>query len=286
MAKGNSNAKENLMIFLSFIPFVNSITLFHMNGKVKNKKWSMLAWIVLMLNIVLISALIFSATNVNTDIAETPTDNQPSIEDYLSYDYNDKYTYEEYSKMPEYYEYEKALKEWYSSKEVKAVEERNTSFRTSMRGIAIASGIALIITNLVTFFYVFSQKDRYLNKKEILQNKKAVASRLADMQADKTPPTVSEIKKAAEQNTMPAAALDINTAAEEEIAALPGLSIIDAKRAISYREQNGGFKSTDEFFEVISAKPHIVVRLQDVITLSDVPAKKSFEPSSKRAIDI
>lgn len=56
---------------------------------------------------------------------------------------------------------------------------------------------------------------------------------------------------------------DINNCNESEIAALPGVNSIMAKKAIAYRYENKGFRSLDEFFEILQLKPHFVIQIRD-----------------------
>jgi DNA uptake protein ComE-like DNA-binding protein len=70
--------------------------------------------------------------------------------------------------------------------------------------------------------------------------------------------------------------VNVNSASESELAELPGIGAILAKKAVQHREANQGFRSVDEFFEVLGLKPHAVVRLRPLLTCG--PA--SDEPSS------
>ena len=78
---------------------------------------------------------------------------------------------------------------------------------------------------------------------------------------------------------------DINNCTEEEIAALPGISVIIAKKAVKRREETGGFKSIDEFFALLNLKPHMQEQLRDLIYAGQVPEKKEEKNSSERRID-
>lgn len=78
---------------------------------------------------------------------------------------------------------------------------------------------------------------------------------------------------------------DINNCTEEEIAALPGISVIIAKRAVKRREEMGGFKSIDEFFALLKLKPHMQEQLRDLIYAGQLPEKKEEKNSSERRID-
>ncbi|MGN0580944.1 MAG: ComEA family DNA-binding protein, partial [Ruminococcus sp.] len=74
--------------------------------------------------------------------------------------------------------------------------------------------------------------------------------------------------------------LNINTCSEEELTALPGLNIIDAKRTISLREQNGDFESIEDFITALHIKPHIAAPLYDYITVE--PSFKTMPQRTAR----
>ena len=66
--------------------------------------------------------------------------------------------------------------------------------------------------------------------------------------------------------------VNVNTASEAEIEALPLINVVDAKKIIAYRNEHGSFKNLDEFFDSFTAKPHVIVKLQDKLTV-DGPSK-------------
>ena len=86
-------------------------------------------------------------------------------------------------------------------------------------------------------------------------------------------------------NTQSAGVIDINSANENEIASLRGLTIIDAKKAIAYRGEHGYFASPDEFFRVINAKPHIIVALEGSI-VANVQNQPATKKVNKRQLDL
>ncbi len=94
------------------------------------------------------------------------------------------------------------------------------------------------------------------------------------------------------QETEPASKtdmLDINKANEEEFANLPGLTVVDAKRAIKARENSGSFNTKDEFYEAINIKPHILVKIDDLIVAGQDTGSTSNPPAahkSRRQIDL
>lgn len=81
----------------------------------------------------------------------------------------------------------------------------------------------------------------------------------------------------------PEALLELNSASEEEIAALPGVGIILAKKAISVRQTKGGFCSIDEFMEILGLKPHIVVRIRPLVKVH--PPEPKPPQTGRRVVD-
>jgi len=64
--------------------------------------------------------------------------------------------------------------------------------------------------------------------------------------------------------------LDINSCTEADLAGLPGVGLILAKKAIRLRESKNGFSSVDEFIEGIGVKPHHVERLKNLVVCKPV----------------
>ncbi|WP_043931126.1 ComEA family DNA-binding protein [Bacillus sp. EB01] len=71
--------------------------------------------------------------------------------------------------------------------------------------------------------------------------------------------------------------LDLNAATEKELAQLPGVGFILAKRAISERTKNGGFRTFEEFTEVLNLKPH---NIEKISLLAIVKAPESAAPQT------
>lgn len=59
--------------------------------------------------------------------------------------------------------------------------------------------------------------------------------------------------------------VDINSCSAENLTSLPGISLILAKKAINYRNENNGFESVDEFYRVIGLKPHFINQIGNKI---------------------
>ena len=64
------------------------------------------------------------------------------------------------------------------------------------------------------------------------------------------------------------APVDINTASVQQIAALPVLGILLAKRVVNLREARGGFRSFEEFGEALNLNPQIIERLRPLVFVS------------------
>ena len=74
--------------------------------------------------------------------------------------------------------------------------------------------------------------------------------------------------------------LDINSASEDEITNLPGISVVMAKRIIKYRDKNGGIKSLSEFFKEFKIKEHFKKQLSQLITV-----KRNFNDEVKTNVE-
>lgn len=61
--------------------------------------------------------------------------------------------------------------------------------------------------------------------------------------------------------------IDVNKATASEIAELPGINLIGAKKIVEHRDANGLFKDVDEFIQVSGVKPHFVDKIKAMITI-------------------
>lgn len=80
--------------------------------------------------------------------------------------------------------------------------------------------------------------------------------------------------------------IDVNFATASEIAILPGINIVGAKKIVEHRDLNGLFKSDDEFFAVANVKDHFVQKIKPMIVIGK-PVEKSDddELSDGRVVD-
>ncbi|MCF7521713.1 helix-hairpin-helix domain-containing protein [Neisseria sp. ZJ106] len=72
-----------------------------------------------------------------------------------------------------------------------------------------------------------------------------------------------------------AAAVNINTASETELTALPGIGPAKAKAIVEYRKLNGAFKSPEELKNVKGIGEGIFSKLKGEAVTSTPPAKKA-----------
>lgn len=81
--------------------------------------------------------------------------------------------------------------------------------------------------------------------------------------------------------------LDINNCSEIELTALPGISVVMAKKAIKKREEIKGFKSIEDFFLYMRLKPHMESQLRERICVKKMKGSlNKIERSSERSVDI
>lgn len=142
--------------------------------------------------------------------------------------------------------------------------------------VLISSSLEIIIYLAVIVFY-------FVQKKKILDFK------INDVKRKIIPNNFES--KASENNCnekiFENVQIDINSATEEELENIPVLTIIDVKKAIEFRNKNGGFNSKNEFYDVIKAKPHIIAKLDNIVTIGKI---QNFQiknnDNRKRKIDI
>lgn len=70
--------------------------------------------------------------------------------------------------------------------------------------------------------------------------------------------------------TPQASTVDLNKSSEQELATLPGIGIILAKRALSLRETRGGFRSVEDFGQALNLRTDTVERIKPLVSISPV----------------
>jgi len=80
--------------------------------------------------------------------------------------------------------------------------------------------------------------------------------------------------------------VDINNCSENEMQELPGVSVIMAKKALKRREEIGGFKSVQEFFDFLKIKPNLQEQLNDLVIANEIKGLKKVKRYNERNVDL
>lgn len=70
--------------------------------------------------------------------------------------------------------------------------------------------------------------------------------------------------------------IDVNSATASELAILPGINIVSAKKLVEYRNLNGIFKSDEDFLNAANVKEHFVSKIKGMIVIGK-PVEKPDE---------
>lgn len=62
--------------------------------------------------------------------------------------------------------------------------------------------------------------------------------------------------------------INLNTAKAEELMALPGIGAAKAQSILSYRDEKGGFSSTEEIMDITGIKEGVYSKIKDYITVN------------------
>lgn len=301
--KGSKWERKNSLIFIwSLFPVLSCITFFGMNSRVKNKKWSLLGWLSIILNMILILSLIIPMVLDNPN--ERPyfydVEKAPEVIDFMTDEqkklYYDDYSYENSSDFKitdEYLEYQKAYddwtdreKEWEKQPEIAAQIDKYESFDSNKEVVMISSFAALFVIHVVFLILSLTDRTKYLKLLEQSENKNSITNRINSVTKNMSESTDDIKRTEIQYNTIKQ--IDINTANEDELSSLQGMTIVDAKKAVAYRDEHNGFDTVDEFFNCVNAKPHIIVALEKQLIVGEY---KTLKPSktdhpAKRTLDL
>jgi DNA uptake protein ComE-like DNA-binding protein len=73
-----------------------------------------------------------------------------------------------------------------------------------------------------------------------------------------------------------ASTVDLNSASEQELAAVPGLGTTMAKRAVGLRESQGGYRSVEDFGRALNLEPHAIDKIRALVSVS--PSQRLQRP--------
>lgn len=93
--------------------------------------------------------------------------------------------------------------------------------------------------------------------------------------------------KKAKSNVVPIKTIDINTASDEELSALPGINIISAKKIIKYRELHNGFDSKEDFYDKMKINEKIQAKIDNLIVVEKKKNNATIKnESDERIVDL
>lgn len=98
--------------------------------------------------------------------------------------------------------------------------------------------------------------------------------------------TVQQKSIPAKKPLKPVEKTDINNASEVELTALPGISIVMAKKIIKKREEIGGFKNINDFFLFLRLKTHMKEQLCSLVCVNKMKGSLNIERYSERSVDL
>lgn len=73
--------------------------------------------------------------------------------------------------------------------------------------------------------------------------------------------------------------VDVNSCTEDELLQLPGIGVIEAKKAINFRNNNE-FNSVDEFIQALNIKPHFAEKIRPMLICNITKKNESINNSN------
>jgi len=113
-----------------------------------------------------------------------------------------------------------------------------------------------------------------------------VNTAIGDALAAPTTPTTSPPPPPAPVQAAPtvgASPLDVNSASEAELAALPGFDATTAAQIVTARSQAGGFRDVTELVTRAGVKPHLLAGVQGQVTVTPAPSTPQPPPPAAPA---
>lgn len=104
-----------------------------------------------------------------------------------------------------------------------------------------------------------------LAAQEAVQPAEANAEARPDQEAAAASELAGDQPAAPEAGSAPSPLLDLNTATEEELDALPGIGPAKARAIIAYRESAGPFRTVDDLLEVKGIGPSLLEQIRPYV---------------------
>jgi competence protein ComEA len=97
----------------------------------------------------------------------------------------------------------------------------------------------------------------------------AVIPAAAAQQAKTSPAPATKAARVSKAAPTPAAPININTATQAQLEALPGVGPKAAQRILEYRKQNGNFKKVEDLMNVKGFGEKTFLKLKPVLTVGE-----------------
>ena len=168
--------KNTWFFLLFFIPCLQWIPFFMMNGRVPKKRWLMLGFVNIAMLVVWFSMGTIADSYYDQNRPEMP-EGMPKIADYLGdYYWED----DNYMKTPEYAEYDKAYDAWIARDDYKAYEkESDRVYRRRASIDALGTNIGMFGWLIFMILGFFVERYKYLKALAVNQNRSDVYGQLA-----------------------------------------------------------------------------------------------------------
>lgn len=161
-----------------------------------------------------------------------------------------------------------------------------------MTDVAIATFLLGWVFSIV---HVFKIRTEYLlrleatittgQKEREIQSLKEQITREYGGTAEAAPKTAAVPRAMEQKSEEKIDIVDINTASEEEIAKVPGIGALFAKKVLEARSRENGFASLDHFVEVLSIKPHLAEKMKPYLAFPEKTQTSSLEKTEGRIVD-
>lgn len=109
------------------------------------------------------------------------------------------------------------------------------------------------------------------------QSKVKKEENIEDEEQEITLKNDDDIKNSVIPDGASVAKIDVNIASAEEIATLPGINIVGAKKLVEYRNTKGLFKTNEEFIQISGVKEYFVPKINSLIEISNTEENKTSD---------
>lgn len=170
---------------------------------------------------------------------------------------------------------------------------RNLHAKISFRMDWIVNVAYLILLTIVAF-WIYKDELKIKNKevhsfnppqkKTAIENKQKTVVGDNKKRLEKTERS-EELKKT--ESPVGTMILDINKCTETEFMTLPGMSLLSARKAVEERETKGEYRSFDDFVNRNEIKPHFMVQMMPLVTVTEIKKSANQERVKKgRMLDL